>query len=93
MTSLWADQRVSYPLHVRPSTPAARLAGGKQHPAFRTKPPLALELEGLGAFRADVSGAGPAVYGLFEREEGSLAAAAALGSLGTTWICAPTWYG
>jgi 4-diphosphocytidyl-2-C-methyl-D-erythritol kinase len=55
--------------------------------------PLAAELEGLGAFRADVSGAGPAVYGLFEREEGSLAAAAALGSLGTTWICAPTWYG
>ncbi len=44
MTSLWADQRVSYPLHVRPSTPAARLAGGKQHPAFRTKPQLALEL-------------------------------------------------
>ncbi len=29
---------------MRPSTPAARLAGGKQHPAFRTKPPLALEL-------------------------------------------------
>ena len=44
VTSLWADQRVSYLLHVRPSTPAARLAGGKQHPAFRTKPQLALEL-------------------------------------------------
>jgi 4-diphosphocytidyl-2-C-methyl-D-erythritol kinase len=55
--------------------------------------PLALELEGLGAFRADVSGAGPAFYGLFAQEEGSLTAAAALGSLGTTWICAPTWYG
>ncbi len=27
--------------------------------------PLAHELRGLGAFRADVSGAGPAVYGLF----------------------------
>jgi SRSO17 transposase len=44
VTSLWADERIYYPLHVRPYTPAARLAGGKQHPAFRTKPQLALEL-------------------------------------------------
>jgi SRSO17 transposase len=44
VSSLWADDRVYYPLHVRPYTPAARLAGGKQHPAFRTKPQLALEL-------------------------------------------------
>ena len=29
--------------------------------------PFAATLEALGAFRADVSGAGPAVYGLFER--------------------------
>jgi len=28
VTSLWADERVYYPLHVRPSTPAARRAGG-----------------------------------------------------------------
>jgi DDE superfamily endonuclease len=44
VTSLWADERMYYPLHVRPYTPAARLAGGKQHPTFRTKPQLALEL-------------------------------------------------
>jgi DDE superfamily endonuclease len=44
VTSLWADERVYYPLHVRPYTPAARLVGGKHHPAFRTKPQLALEL-------------------------------------------------
>ncbi len=44
VTSLWADDHVYYPLHVRPYTPAARLAGGKQHPAFRTKPQLALDL-------------------------------------------------
>jgi SRSO17 transposase len=44
VTSLWADQQVYYPLHVRPYTPAARLARGKQDPAFRTKPQLALEL-------------------------------------------------
>jgi 4-diphosphocytidyl-2-C-methyl-D-erythritol kinase len=55
--------------------------------------PLAAELEGLGAFRADVSGAGPAVYGLFEREEEAAAAATALGDLGAVWVCAPTWYG
>ncbi len=28
VTSLWADARVYYPLHVRPYTPAVRLAGG-----------------------------------------------------------------
>lgn len=55
--------------------------------------PLADELERLGAFRADVSGAGPAVYGLFEREEAAVAAAGALAGLGETWVCAPTWYG
>lgn len=44
VTSLWADAQVYYPLQVRPYTPAARLAGGKLHPAFRTKPQLALEL-------------------------------------------------
>jgi SRSO17 transposase len=44
VTSLWADAQVYYPLHVRPYTPAARLVGGKQDPAFRTKPQLALEL-------------------------------------------------
>jgi hypothetical protein len=44
VTSLWADQQVYYPLHGRPYTPAARLAGGKQDPTFRTNPQLALEL-------------------------------------------------
>ena len=44
VSSLWADERVYYPLQVRPYTPEARLAGGKKHPAFRTKPQLALEL-------------------------------------------------
>lgn len=44
VTSLWADERVYYPLHVRPYTPAVRLAGGRQNPAFRTKPQLAREL-------------------------------------------------
>jgi 4-diphosphocytidyl-2-C-methyl-D-erythritol kinase len=55
--------------------------------------PLAAELEKLGAFRADVSGAGPTVYGLFRENAEATAAAAALGQLGETWICSPTWYG
>lgn len=44
VTSLWADERVYYPLHVRPYTPAARLPKGKADPAFRTKPQLAVDL-------------------------------------------------
>jgi SRSO17 transposase len=44
VTSLWADERHYYPLHVEPYTPAARLAGGKQDAAFRTKPQIALAL-------------------------------------------------
>ena len=43
-TSLWADERIYYPRHVKPSTPAARLPAGKADPAFRTKPQLAVEL-------------------------------------------------
>lgn len=44
VTSLWADADLYYPLHVRPYTPAGRLARGKHDPAFRTKPQLAVEL-------------------------------------------------
>jgi 4-diphosphocytidyl-2-C-methyl-D-erythritol kinase len=55
--------------------------------------PLAAELERLGAFRADVSGAGPTLYGLFGTEGDAHDAAAAVAHLGETWICSPTWYG
>ena len=44
VTSLWADERVSFPLHVEPYTPASRLEGGKRDPAFRTKPRIAVAL-------------------------------------------------
>ena len=53
--------------------------------------PHAVELERLGAFRADVSGAGPVVYGLFEDKESAGAAAEDLARVGTAWICRPTW--
>ena len=44
VTSLWADERVYYPLEVEPYTPAHHFAGGKHNPAFRTKLTIALAL-------------------------------------------------
>jgi hypothetical protein len=44
VTSLWADERVSWPVHVQPYTPASRLPKGKRDPGFRTKPQQAAEL-------------------------------------------------
>jgi SRSO17 transposase len=44
VTSLWADARCYWPLHVVPYTPASRLPKGKSDPGFRTKPRLASEL-------------------------------------------------
>jgi DDE superfamily endonuclease len=41
VTSLWADERVYWPVDVVPYTPASRLAKGKRDPAFQTKPQLA----------------------------------------------------
>ena len=55
--------------------------------------PHAERLLALGAFRADVSGAGPAVYGLFLHREPALAAERELRRLGRTWITVPAWYG
>jgi 4-diphosphocytidyl-2-C-methyl-D-erythritol kinase len=53
--------------------------------------PLAEELRSHGAFRADVSGAGPAVYGLFAEQDEALAAHAVLADGGRSWIAAPAW--
>ncbi len=51
--------------------------------------PLSDELERLGAFRADVSGAGPAVYGLFEHEGDAEQAARELEGAARTWVVRP----
>jgi 4-diphosphocytidyl-2-C-methyl-D-erythritol kinase len=51
------------------------------------------EIRAEGAFRADVSGAGPAVYGLFHQRREADAARRALRRLGRTWLAAPAWYG
>jgi shikimate kinase len=55
--------------------------------------PLCAELAAQGAFRAEVSGAGPAVYGLFHRRADASRAARALKRRGRLWITMPVWYG
>jgi 4-diphosphocytidyl-2-C-methyl-D-erythritol kinase len=55
--------------------------------------PLAEEIRAAGAFRADISGAGPALYGLFHHRHDAAAARRTLRRLGRTWIAAPAWYG
>ncbi|MEZ5101411.1 MAG: 4-(cytidine 5'-diphospho)-2-C-methyl-D-erythritol kinase [Thermoleophilia bacterium] len=52
---------------------------------------FAARLAGLGPFRADVSGAGPAAYGLFHHRRDAEAAARALGGSARTWIAAAVW--
>ncbi len=44
VTSLFADEQVYYPLHVKPYTQAHHFDQGKADPAFKTKLALALEL-------------------------------------------------
>jgi 4-diphosphocytidyl-2-C-methyl-D-erythritol kinase len=46
-----------------------------------------------GAFRADVSGAGPAVYALFNRRDDARRAASSVKALGRILITIPAWYG
>ena len=55
--------------------------------------PLADDLRAAGAFRADVSGAGPAVYGLFVRERDATRAGRRLRARGRVWVTGPAWYG
>jgi 4-diphosphocytidyl-2-C-methyl-D-erythritol kinase len=51
--------------------------------------PLVQQLEGLGAFRADVTGAGPVAYGLFDDRNAAERAASTLGDAGRTWVVHP----
>jgi len=44
VSTLWADESVSYPLQYRPYTPASHVARGKADPQFRTKLQIAAEL-------------------------------------------------
>ena len=53
--------------------------------------PLAAELRAAGAFRADVSGAGPMVYGLFAETGRAESARELMASRGATWLAQPAW--
>ncbi len=53
--------------------------------------PVANELLALGAFRADVSGAGPTVYGLFHDGAEAEEAARAVAARGRVWVTKPAW--
>jgi 4-diphosphocytidyl-2-C-methyl-D-erythritol kinase len=53
--------------------------------------PLSDSLREAGAFRADVSGAGPCVYGLFAERAQADTAARTLRPAGRTWVTAPVW--
>lgn len=48
-------------------------------------------LRELGAFRADVSGAGPTVYGLFEQRRAAETAVGSLEEVGAVWLSEPSW--
>lgn len=51
--------------------------------------PLARELEALGAFRADVTGAGPTVYGLFGDRQSAEQAASRIEAGAWSWVARP----
>ena len=44
VTTVWADERLYYPVHALPYTPAKHFAKGKTDPAFRTKLAIGAEL-------------------------------------------------
>jgi 4-diphosphocytidyl-2-C-methyl-D-erythritol kinase len=55
------------------------------------KPKLVDELSARGAFRADLSGAGPAVYGLFHHRADAAQAGRAIRRSARVWLVAPVW--
>lgn len=83
------EERRARVLEIASSGQAADLAA--LPPNDLAASPLAGRLSDLGAFRADVSGAGPAVYGLFTNRDEAEGAAAAIEDLGETWLAAPAW--
>ena len=70
-----------------------RRSGGPAGATTSRPRPLETELRSTGAFRAGVSGAGPAVYGLFEQPAEADAAARSLRRFGEVWSTIPAWYG
>jgi hypothetical protein len=77
VTTLWADERLYYPVHAMPYTPARHFAKGKNDPAFRTKLQIGADLAAGSraagfVFRAVVAGS---AYGDQDGFRGELAEA------------------
>jgi len=96
VTTVWADERVYYPVHAVPYTPARHFAKGKSDPGFRTKlaisADLAVRAKGAGfTFRAV---AADSAYGdqdgfRSERSEAGLPFVMALKPHRGTWAYGP----
>jgi SRSO17 transposase len=56
VTTLWADERLYYPVDAVPYTPAKHFAKGKNDPAFRTKLAIGADLAVQGGRRGSRSG-------------------------------------
>lgn len=56
-----------------------------------TSSALSARLIELGAFRADVSGAGPTLYGLFEQREKAEQAVQEMSTVAEVWLSEPSW--
>lgn len=82
LTALLPSLRRAEDLARLPANDLAAAAGG---------PGLAVALREAGAFRADVSGAGPTVYGLFLHRDDALAAARRIRRKARTWVVAAVW--
>ena len=52
VSGLWADEKVCYPVHFEPYTPAHHFEGGNNDPQFRTKLKIASELVELAVRRS-----------------------------------------
>jgi DDE superfamily endonuclease len=77
VTTLWADERLYYPVHAVPYTPAKHFAKGKSDPGFRTKLAIGADLAARAraagfAFRAVVA---DSAYGDQDGFRGELAGA------------------
>jgi hypothetical protein len=84
VTSLWADERVYWPIDVVPYTPASRLAKGKRDLGFRTKPQLAAELVGA-AQKAGIGSRAVVADCFYGHNTGFVEA---LGRAGVAWVLA-----
>jgi len=84
VTSLWASERVYWPAHVIPYTPASRLPKSKRDPGFRTKPQLAAEL--VAAARAAKVPFRAVVADCFYGDNAGFTEA--LGRAGVAWVLA-----